>query len=112
MRMCPAHVAKSHFTDIAVSGRFPYSYAYRATQTAMKKPPAMQGYRNADKNPVYMMHQRYSNFGWLSCTENVLIAQRDKKLRNRNDAIKVLAAVGLWTVSYSVPTLPRHTPTL
>ena len=29
-------------------------------------------YRNADKNPVYMMHQRYSNFGWLSCTENVL----------------------------------------
>lgn len=36
-------------------------------------------YRNADKNPVYMMHQRYSNFGWLSCTENVLIAQRDKK---------------------------------
>lgn len=43
--MCPAHMAKSHFTDIAVSGRFPYSYAYRATQTAMKKPPAMQGYR-------------------------------------------------------------------
>lgn len=52
-------------------------------------------YRNADKNPVYMMHQRYSNFGWLSCTENVLIAQRDKKLRSRDDAIKVLAAVGL-----------------
>ena len=24
-------------------------------------------YRNVDKNPVYMMHQRYSNFGWLSC---------------------------------------------
>ena len=47
------------------------------------------------KNPVYMMHQRYSNFGWLSCTENVLIAQRDKKLRSRDDAIKVLAAVGL-----------------
>ena len=46
-------------------------------------------------NPVYMMHQRYSNFGWLSCTENVLIAQRDKKLRSRDDAIKVLAAVGL-----------------
>ena len=43
-------------------------------------------YRNADKNPVYMMHQRYSNFGWLSCTENVLIAQRDKKLRSRDDA--------------------------
>ena len=46
-------------------------------------------YRNADKNPVYMMHQRYSNFGWLSCTENVLIAQRDKKLRSRDDAMTV-----------------------
>lgn len=58
-------------------------------------------YRNADKNPVYMMHQRYSNFGWLSCTENVLIAQRDKKLRSRDDAIKVLAAVGLEQASSS-----------
>lgn len=52
-------------------------------------------YRNADRNPVYMMHQRYSNFGWLSCSDNVLIAQRDKKLRDRGDAMKVLAAVGL-----------------
>lgn len=44
-------------------------------------------YRNADKNPVYMMHQRYSNFGWLSCTENVVKEAQtvyeayDKKLR-------------------------------
>ena len=45
--MCPAHVAKSHFTDIAVSGRFPYSYAYRATQTAMKKPPAIRAENDA-----------------------------------------------------------------
>lgn len=76
-------------------------------------------YRNADKNPVYMMHQRYSNFGWLSCTENVLIAQRDKKLRSRDDAIKVLAAVGLeqyadklslWLIPLSSRTPKRHTP--
>lgn len=52
-------------------------------------------YRSADRNPVYMMHQRYSNFEWLSCSDNVLIAQRDRKLRNRDDAIKVLRAVGL-----------------
>lgn len=52
-------------------------------------------YRNADKNPVYMMHQRYSNFEWLSCAENVLIAQRDKKLHNHEDALRVLTAVGL-----------------
>lgn len=56
--MCPAHVAKSHFTDIAVSGRFPYSYAYRATQTAMKKPPAMQGYDDIGADAVAEM-QRY-----------------------------------------------------
>lgn len=62
-------------------------------------------YRNADKNPVYMMHQRYSNFGWLSCTENVLIAQRDKKLRSRDDAIKVLAAVGLLAGCWSIASM-------
>lgn len=67
-------------------------------------------YRNADKNPVYMMHQRYSNFGWLSCTENVLIAQRDKKLRSRDDAIKVLAAVGLSR--WRAISMPATTPTL
>lgn len=71
-------------------------------------------YRNADKNPVYMMHQRYSNFGWLSCTENVLIAQRDKKLRSRDDAIKVLAAVGLeqyadkWPSQLLIPAPPSR----
>lgn len=52
-------------------------------------------YRNADRNPVYMMHQRYSNFGWHTCVDNVLIAQRNKKLRDRSDAIKVLSSVGL-----------------
>lgn len=50
---------------------------------------------DADKNPVYMMHQRYSNFNWRTCVDNVLIAQRDKKLRNRGDALKALMAVGL-----------------
>lgn len=52
-------------------------------------------HKNADKNPVYMMHQKYSNFNWLTCIDNVLIAQRDKKLRNEADAIKVLHKVGL-----------------
>ena len=52
-------------------------------------------YKNANKNPVYMMHQKYSNFGWLTCIDNVLIAQRKKKLRNEEDAITVLEKVGL-----------------
>lgn len=54
-----------------------------------------ESYRNADKNPVYMMHQQYTNFDWLSCADNVLIAQRDKSLRNYDDAIRVLSEVGL-----------------
>ena len=31
-------------------------------------------YRGTDNNPIYMMHQRYTNFGWLDCVSNVLIA--------------------------------------
>lgn len=56
-------------------------------------------YKNADRNPVYMMHQRYSNFGWLTCVDNVLIAQRSKKLRNSQsqyeNALLALDQVGL-----------------
>ena len=52
-------------------------------------------YQKAERNPVYMMHQQYSNFDWLSCIDNILIAQRDKSLRDQKDAMKALAAVGL-----------------
>ena len=60
-------------------------------------------YRNAERNPVYMMHQRYSNFNWLSCVDNILIAQRDKKLRNEQDAIQALNSVGLKEYAYKWP---------
>lgn len=52
-------------------------------------------YHNTGQNPVYMMHQKYSNFMWLSCIDNVLIAERDKKLRDREKAIEVLSSVEL-----------------
>lgn len=56
-------------------------------------------YKNADLNPVYMMHQRYSNFGWLTCVDNILIAERDKKLRKSQfqyeNALQALNQVGL-----------------
>lgn len=35
--MCPAHVAKSHFTDIAVSGRFPYQSNERDVHDALER---------------------------------------------------------------------------
>lgn len=65
-------------------------------------------YRNADKNPVYMMHQRYSNFGWLSCTENVLIAQRDKKLRSRDVWMARLSRWRAISMPATTPTLDRR----
>lgn len=56
-------------------------------------------YRTSRRNPVYMMHQRYCNFNWLTCLENVLIAQRDKQKRyteeSRADAYLALCQVGL-----------------
>ena len=56
-------------------------------------------YRTSRHNPVYMMHQRYCNFNWLTCLENVLIAQRDKRKRyteeSRADAHLALCQVGL-----------------
>ena len=55
------------------------------------------------KNSVYMMHQRYTNFGWLSCVDNVLIAQRNKRLRTREDALLALDAVGLYQYADQFP---------
>lgn len=56
-------------------------------------------YRTSRRNPVYMMHQRYCNFNWLTCLENVLIAQRDKRKRyateSRDNAYAALCQVGL-----------------
>lgn len=46
---------------------------------------------------VYIMHQRYTNFNWLTCVDNVLIAVRRKKNRKglRSIAEAILEQVGL-----------------
>ena len=50
-----------------------------------------------DKSQVYMMHQKYTNFNWLDCLDNVLIAERSKKKRKESEthAEEVLKQVGL-----------------
>ena len=50
-----------------------------------------------DASVPYMMHQRYTNFDWLSCLDNVLIAERKRKGRRelKDEAIEVLKRVGL-----------------
>jgi len=61
-------------------------------------------YKGTDNNPVLMMHQKYTNFNWLSCTKNILIAQRDRSLRKEEDAWKVLDQVGLFEYKDKWPT--------
>ena len=50
-----------------------------------------------DKSQIYMMHQRYTNFNWLTCLDNVLIAERNKSKRKEmiSQAKEVLKQVGL-----------------
>lgn len=52
----------------------------------------------ASKNDVYMMHQNYTSFDWLSCLDNVLIAKKVKGKVNGEDinrAKQMLSLVGL-----------------
>ena len=59
-----------------------------------------------DASVPYMMHQRYTNFDWLSCLNNVLIAERKRKGRRelKGEAIEVLKKVGLGDYLERYPT--------
>ena len=61
---------------------------------------------NNNKSQIYMMHQRYTNFDWLSCMDNVLIAERDKRKRkdSKEAAVEVLKKVGLGDYLDRYPT--------
>ena len=55
--------------------------------------------RKAGENDIYMMHQNYTSFDWLTCLDNILITRKVKHLHigpNENgDAVRMLKAVGL-----------------
>lgn len=59
-----------------------------------------------DASVPYMMHQRYTNFDWLFCLDNVLIAERKRKGRRelKDEAIEVLKKVGLGDYLDRYPT--------
>ena len=75
------------------------------TIAKMHKPLSGQVVRTDDKQ-IYMMHQRYTNFNWLSCLDNVLIAERNKRKRKERkpEAIAVLEQVGLGEYLDRYPT--------
>ena len=54
--------------------------------------------QKASKNDIYMMHQNYTCFDWMNCSENILIAKRIKRKINDSDYAKaenMLKRVGL-----------------
>lgn len=50
-----------------------------------------------DDRGIYTMHQRYTNFDWLTCIDNVLIAERHKRARKEQKPVaeSILEQVGL-----------------
>ena len=64
------------------------------TIAKMHKPLSGQVQRT-DGQQIYMMHQRYTNFNWLNCLDNVLIAERNRRKRKelKPYAKEVLAVI-------------------
>lgn len=75
------------------------------TIAKLHKPLSGEVVRN-DTEQIYMMHQRYTNFNWLSCLDNVLIAERNKRKRKQltDRAKEVLTQVGLGEYLDRYPT--------
>jgi len=63
--------------------------------------------QRASKNDVYMMHQNYTSFDWLTCLDNILIVERinHKRITNevRENAMKWLERVGLQDYADKYP---------
>jgi len=66
------------------------------TIAKMEKPLSGHICRNNNWQ-IYMMHKKYTNFNWLTCLDNVLIAERNKSKRKEKitQAQEVLKQVGL-----------------
>lgn len=64
--------------------------------------------KRADKNDVYMMHQNYTSFDWLTCLNNILITEKIKHRKitdeSKNNALLWLEKVGLKDYADKYPT--------
>ncbi len=63
--------------------------------------------QRADKNEIYMMHQNYTSFDWLTCLDNILITEkiRHKRITKdiRQNALSWLDKVGLQECADKYP---------
>lgn len=68
--------------------------------------PISGNVKKDDNQQIYMMHQRYTNFNWLTCLGNVLIAERNRQKRKELEPIakQVLEQVGLGEYLNRYPT--------
>ncbi len=68
--------------------------------------PISGSVKRSDGYTIYMMCQKYTNFNWLSCLDNVLIAERNKRKRKDLEPLakKVLEQVGLGEYLDRYPT--------
>lgn len=68
--------------------------------------PISGSVKRDDNQQIYMMHQRYTNFNWLSCIDNVLIAERKKRKRKELEPVarSILEQVGLGEYLDRYPT--------
>lgn len=75
------------------------------TIASLHKPLSGSVQRN-DNHQIYMMHQRYTNFNWLNCLDNVLIAERQKRKRKELEPVAkhILEQVGLGEYLDRYPT--------
>lgn len=59
-----------------------------------------------NKNDVYMLHQNYTSFDWMTCLDNVLIAKRVKGMvteKDKENALKMLEMVRLGEHVHKYP---------
>ena len=61
----------------------------------------------AYKNDIYMMHQNYTCFNWMTCLDNILIIEKINHNKVTNDikanALHMLERVGLKEYAYKYP---------
>jgi ABC-type nitrate/sulfonate/bicarbonate transport system ATPase subunit len=64
--------------------------------------------KRADKNDIYMMHQNYTSFDWLTCLDNILITEKVKHNKitdeTKRKALSWLDNVGLKDYADKYPT--------
>ena len=61
-----------------------------------------------NKSGVYMMHQNYTCFDWLTCLDNVLIAKKVKESLSKEDSEKALKMLEIVKLADHIHKYPKQ----